>query len=658
MKLISSSAAKIVILIFIYVIAAYLGLTFDAVNKFATFVWPPTGIALAALLIFGYRLWPGIALGAFLINFITGASFFAAAGIALGNTLEAIVGTYLLRRVKFRNSIDRLQDVLGFIGMAVIASTIVSATIGTSSLLISGVILLSAYGQTWLAWWIGDMLGALIVTPLLLKLFEEQFHHEIIGHEKAVLKGKNIEMVALAVVTLIVSLMIFGNLFGPNVKPTSLLYIAFVPLIWAALRFGQRGAVLTIFAMSILSIWGTVYGFGPFVRGRVSESLLYLQLFMGTIAATTMIMAAIAGERTKIERELRRREQQLEALFANIGDGLVVTDQDGDVIMLNPSAQRMLGKSLREVVGKPLPEAVPMEDEKGNPIAIEKRPMYEALKTGRKISMSGSYVRGDKTKLPIATTVTPFVLGEKIIGTIEVFRDVTKEREVDRAKSELISLTSHQLRTPLAIIKWSAETLLKATKRFTENQKQNLQDIYESNHRMIETVDTLLDVSRVELGTFTMKRQSVAIRDVVKSLLKELAPPMRKKKLNIEEHYDPKDPRFNTDQKLTEIIFQNLLSNAVKYNVPGGKVVISVSVSEKQGMKIEISDTGYGIPHDARSKIFTKLFRAENAQQREPDGNGLGLYLVKSIVEEAEGKIWFVSEENKGTTFYVIIPKK
>ena len=161
---------KIIILFGFYFGTAWAGLKLNAVSGFATLVWPPTGIALTALLLFGYRLWPGIFLGALLINWQTGAPFLVAFGIGIGNTLEPVIGAYLLKSIKFNNSIEKLANVLWFIFFAALVSTLISATIGVGSLWLGGVISSTAIAATWIAWWIGDVLGNLIVASFLLVL--------------------------------------------------------------------------------------------------------------------------------------------------------------------------------------------------------------------------------------------------------------------------------------------------------------------------------------------------------------------------------------------------------------------------------------------------------------------------------------------------------
>jgi integral membrane sensor domain MASE1 len=195
---------KAVLIFAVYFATARLGLSLDAVSGFATVVWPPTGIALAAIFILGYRFWPAIMLGAFLVNYSTGAPALVALGIGIGNTSEAILGSYILKRfVYFQTSIERLRDAIGLVALAAPISTAVSATIGTTSLLLGGVIVSSAYAETWSAWWLGDMLGALVVAPLLIVWGTNRFQN--------LNRKKIIEVVALFFLLIFMSFVVFGN---------------------------------------------------------------------------------------------------------------------------------------------------------------------------------------------------------------------------------------------------------------------------------------------------------------------------------------------------------------------------------------------------------------------------------------------------------------
>ncbi len=349
-----------------------------------------------------------------------------------------------------------------------------------------------------------------------------------------------------------------------------------------------------------------------------------------------------------------------QALLESIGDGIIATDQDGLITLINGSAESMLDKKRSDLIGKSVVESVPVVDNKGKEIPLYRRPEVLALSTGKPSSnprgQTYYYKRKDGSQFPVGITVTPFVLGEKIVGTIVVFRDITIETDIDRTKTEFVSLASHQLRTPLATIRWYAEMLKdESLGKLNEEQKEYLETMYKSNLRMIDLVDALLNVSRLELGTFIIEPKPTDLEEMADSVLEELAVKIQAKSIQIEKEYSPKDLVLNVDPKLTRIIFQNLLSNAVKYTPEKGKVSLSVEKTDKD-IQIRVKDTGYGIPKKDQKQIFTKLFRADNVKVKETEGTGLGLYIVQSILETAGGKIWFESEEGKGTTFYVSLP--
>lgn len=286
---------KLTLLFAVYLSTALMGLRIDAVSGFATLVWIPTGLSLAALLVFGLKLFPAITLGAFVANYITGASPMVAGGIAIGNTLEAVIGTYLLSNVAdFRPKLERLKDVMHLIVFAALFSTLFSPTIGVSSLLIGGVITSDAYVLTWIAWWIGDLISNLIVAPIILVFTSRP----TIGFDPR----RAVELAGLTVFLVLVGLIVFRDFGGIRDMHSSLTYVLFPPLIWAALRFGPREAISGTLLLSCIAIVSTAQGLGPFARGTVSESLLHLQGYMSVTAVTTMIMAAIVSERAFLEK--------------------------------------------------------------------------------------------------------------------------------------------------------------------------------------------------------------------------------------------------------------------------------------------------------------------------------------------------------------------
>lgn len=363
------------------------------------------------------------------------------------------------------------------------------------------------------------------------------------------------------------------------------------------------------------------------------------------------------------KEKLEREKTKDEAIIENIAEGLIVTDENKNILVFNKTAQELLGWTSKEIVGKNFFEKIKLVDENNKEMPEAKRPLELAL-SGKKNFIGGVaekyyYLKKDKNKFPVAILTAPLILGNKIIGVVEVFRDVTKEKEIDKAKTEFVSMASHQLRTPLTTINWYLEMLLdKEVGEISKNQEEYLKSIYGASRRMTELVSALLNVARIELGTFAIEPRKVRIEKIADSVIEELLPKIQKKKIKLRKYFEENLPIISTDPKLTRIILQNLLSNAVKYTKENrGKVLLKIK-KQKNNILIRVSDNGYGIPEKDKSKIFTKLFRADNIKTMEPDGTGLGLYIVKGIVDGYGGDVWFKSKENKGVTFSVLIPTK
>ncbi|HEV8306648.1 MAG TPA: MASE1 domain-containing protein, partial [Methylomirabilota bacterium] len=274
----------------VYFGAAKLGLTMAFVAEQVTAVWPPTGIALVAILLFGYRVWPGIWLGAFLANATAHEPLLTAVGIAIGNTLEAVTGAWLLHRVAgFGKSLDRLQDALGLVVLAALGSTTVSATLGSAALVLGGLQPWTAFGRLWWVWWLGDAMGDLVMAPVLLTWATA-------GRRPPLFRLA--EAGALIASLVAVSLVVFAGPFTRITSSYPLEYVVFPFVMWAALRFGQLGTTTVTFVASAIAIWGTVNGFGPFAKGTtVHESLILLQIFMGVVAVSGLLLAAVMNER-------------------------------------------------------------------------------------------------------------------------------------------------------------------------------------------------------------------------------------------------------------------------------------------------------------------------------------------------------------------------
>ncbi len=373
-------------------------------------------------------------------------------------------------------------------------------------------------------------------------------------------------------------------------------------------------------------------------------------------------------ELVEVNEKIAREKARNEIILESIGDALVVIDAKGAIALINKSAENLLNCASTQAQGKAFLDCVEsLADENGLPLEAEKHPINLALTTGYKTSTACQLTRKDKSRFIASILAAPFSINKEIAGVACIIRDITKEKEIDRAKSEFVSLASHQLRTPLSTIGWYTEMLLAGDAgSVNEEQKGYLEEIYHGNKRMVDLVNALLNVSRIELGTFMLTPEPVNVVEVAKSVLKEVHPNIIRNGLNLREVYEDNLPVIQADPKLTRIILQNLITNAVKYTPSEGQITVSVSSvlgeavkhgnAKEQYVLISVKDTGYGIPKAQKDKIFTKLFRADNIREKETDGTGLGLYLVKSILDACGGEVWFESEEDKGSKFYVIIP--
>lgn len=644
----------------VYFIAGKLGLRLAFVNASATAVWPPTGIALAALIIFGFRFWPAVLLGAFLVNFTISGGIATSLGIAAGNTAEAVLGAYLVNNFAAgRHFFAKAQDIFKFAFLAGVLATAVAATVGVFTLVLGGLATALDAPSVWLTWWLGDMGGALIFAPFFILWREARF-----------IKWKPAKIVEGA--AFLATLMFFGEvIFGGVIlfgSPNSPLDFLCIPLLlWAVFRFERHEVSAIVLILSGIAVEGTLHGFGPFFIGRPNESLLLLQGFLITASIGSLAVAALIGERKKLQddllddaRELAEEKIKADALLASIGEAIIATDSDSRIILVNKAFEDLLGWKAAEVIGKQTNEAIFMEDEKHQVIPEKGRPLALAFSAGKKIIVTCYLVTRDKIKFPATVTSTPLIVEGKIVGSIEIFRDVTLEKQIDRAKSEFVSLASHQLRTPLTIIKWHASRLLNSPD-FSgalgklDKVKKELENIYITNERMIELVNAILNVSKIDLGTLAIEPRPSSLTAIADKLLEEFQPQIALKKLKIFKFYPGKLPDINLDPSLMRIVLQNLLSNAIKYTPPEGKITLKIQIDQSQ-ILLSIADSGCGIPAEDQSKIFSKFFRTEPARQIDPNGNGLGMYIVEAILKETGGKVWFTSKVDKGTTFYVTLP--
>ena len=364
------------------------------------------------------------------------------------------------------------------------------------------------------------------------------------------------------------------------------------------------------------------------------------------------ILEDVEEEKDKAERAANDLEK-FKLAVDSASDHIVITDAEGIVLYGNEAMEKITGYTLKESLGKKAGSLwrKPMEQKYYDNL-------WAKIKKERKAFVGEiTNIRKSGEEYEATIYISP-VLDKRgqVVYFVGIERDITKEKQIDRVKTEFVSLASHQLRTPLSSIGWYTEMLLAGDAgRINKEQKKFLEEIYHGNKRMVELVGSLLNVSRLELGTFAIEPETKDIAEVADVVVKELQPQIKAKKLRFDVVFDPSLRPLPLDVKLTDMIFLNLLSNAVKYTPEGGSVKLAVD-NKQEGVLITVTDTGYGIPVDQHDHIFTKLFRADNVREHDADGTGLGLYMIKTILDNVGAKIWFDSVENKGTTFFVLIP--
>jgi len=301
------------LLTLVYFIAGKFGLMLASLNASASPVWPPAGIALAALLVLGYRAWPAIFVGAFLVNATTAGDVATSLAVASGNTLEAVCGAWLVNRFAGGTTVfDRPQGVVKF-ALAAVVSTIISPAFGVTSLALAGSADWTNYGAIWLTWWLGDTTGDLLIAPLII-LWR-------IGSKRRWNRREAVEVGVLLLLLFVLSVAVFCGWLTISARNYPIAFICGLIVIWTAFRFAQRETATGIFILSATAIWGTVHGFGPFAGETENQSLLALQSWMAVLAITAMALSAGMAERERSEEALRESEARinLATSAANLG---------------------------------------------------------------------------------------------------------------------------------------------------------------------------------------------------------------------------------------------------------------------------------------------------------------------------------------------------
>lgn len=393
-----------------------------------------------------------------------------------------------------------------------------------------------------------------------------------------------------------------------------------------------------------------------------TAGLILINVYVGLVTLTFALIinenSSLVDKVKQVEldrqySEIRSKElYRFQMAVEGSSDLIVISDTEGAIVYVNPAVTRLTGYSRYEVMGKKAGKAWGGQMEKSF-----YEDLWDTIKNQKKVFKGEvTNVRKSGEKYIAEVTISP-ILDEdsNVIYFVAIERDITKAKGIDRMKTEFISLASHQLRTPLTAMKWFLELLLEDETNFKQEQKEMLNNINVSNERMIELVNALLNVSRIESGRIIVDPEPTDIVALLNEVIREVSVRANEKKIQIIVSTHQKLPKINIDPKLIRNVYMNLLSNAIRYSPDNSEIAVFISKKDKEIIS-QVSDNGYGIPEKDKDRIFQKFFRATNAVKIETKGTGLGLYLAKAIIESSSGKIWYESSEGKGTTFWFTIP--
>jgi len=660
----------------VYFAAAEVGLSLASLHTNVTPVWPPAGIAIASLLIFGLRLWPGIFVGALVANLLTSIPVPAAFSIAFGNTLLALVAYWLLLRVaRWRRSLDSVGEVMNFVVCAAVIAPLVSATIGSLSLCVAGAAPWSGFTPLWLTWWMGDGFGALIVGSLLLSW----------GRSEKLEVRELPEIASLFVLLFIVSLVVFGGWFPGPVKTYPLAYLCLPCLLWAALKFDQRIVTAGIVVMATLAVWGASHGYGPFVQPNPNVSLLLLISFVGMTSLMTLVVGAVTSERRKAEADKTQLGSELEVHRRRIEDIVahvpgVVWEAWGKpdarnqrIDFVSDHVETMLGYSREEWLATPNFWLQIVHPEDRERAAAEATAIFASGKGGssrfRWMHKDGhevwvearSIVVSDETgpagMRGVTMDITPAVRAET--ERAELLRRESHARqeaeEASRLKEEFLATVSHELRTPLnAVVGWSR--LLRSGQLDADGATHAIEIIERNALMQKQIVEDLLDVSRIVTGKLRINTQPVDLLLVIHAAIDAIRPAAEAKEIDIRTHFDAPDLIVRADVERLQQVFWNLLANAVKFTPAHGTIEVHLRQQDSLA-EVLIEDSGPGVPPDFLPRIFERFSQADGSSTRKHGGLGLGLAIVRHLVELHGGTVSASNrDENGGAVLTVSLP--
>lgn len=414
--------------------------------------------------------------------------------------------------------------------------------------------------------------------------------------------------------------------------------------IWANIRTDEKNQIIGYYLA--LSDITELKKLQQELEKKVQEKTQRLAETIGELRNSRKALLNILEDVEQAKTQVEQEQTKVKAIIDNFADALLFFDKDRVVRIFNPTTERLFRINESEILGKAI-------DEIKEPPSLAQ--ILEKVRSQKELSRQEVQIEHGGI-LEVSSTV---VTEEGVeIGTLIILHDVTREKRIERLKSEFVSITAHQLRTPLSAIKWTLKMFLDGDLgKLTKEQLEFVEKTYQSNERMINLINDLLNVTRIEEGRYVYEKRFLQLELLCREVIEALHEELVRKKIKFGFLLPPeKLPSILADQEKIKLVIQNLVDNAIKYTPAGGSIVVSLVLVDKSKVEFTVKDSGVGIPKDQQDRVFSRFFRGANILYLDTTGTGLGLFIAKNIVEAHGGQIWFESEENQGTAFHFTLP--
>lgn len=629
------------------------GTSFSLDASGVSLVWPLSGVTIAALMLWGRRLWLGIWLGVLFSNIASHTPLPMGIAIAFGSTGMAAFGAEMLQtQADFQPSFQRVRDVLSFVLIGVFAAPILSAIVGATSFYLAGIVPQQEYLSALMTWWVGDAMGVLVIAPVLLIWGRISFRIPD--------RQRLIEAVILLVSLVVISWLVFNQGFAPTgFYPLAFLIFPF--LVWGALRFDQRTVALLTLLITLIAVVQTSRQLDTFSRNTIWNSLLFLWAYVATTAITSMLLAATLAERKRADQQLRHSEARYRAIIEDQTEMICRLTPDWKLTFVNDAYCHYWGKTREQLLGNFFKPVILDED------------YPKVVQTVRSLS-SATPVITSEHRVVLADGAVRWhqltnraIIAEngQIIEYQFVAKDITESKEMEKQRiatalehekvnilADFIATASHDFRTPLSVINTSAYLLNRIDD--IAQRSRHFKQIQDQTYHLEQLVDGLLTMSRLDRGD-VFRFKTINLNAIINQVEARKRPQLERKGLSLTLDLDTTLPQIEADEMWMFRGIAQLVENAIHYTPSGGEITVRTTPTDVQAI-ISVIDTGIGITPEDMPNIFKRLYRGEG--HRPVGGQGLGLSIAAKIVEAHQGNIEVESRIGVGSTFRILLPLK